>query len=174
MQVRDDNLPEALRAPVRAAWRYFMRRSRAALRQIAARLGLPAACLTELLEGNDLPGYKSSSLLRCFRYPGTLLHQGQGRMHTCCPQSCQVHLCMSASEGLYTTGWTSQRNGGCREYYQCNALSLIHRDGARRRGAHTAPWRFGVALLLLAECARPGALCARDGRPALASHLCKR
>ncbi len=73
-QVRDDNIPEALRAPARAAWRYFMGRSRAALEEIAARLGLPAARLTELLEGNDLPNWKSSSLLRCFRYPGMLPH----------------------------------------------------------------------------------------------------
>lgn len=73
-QVRDDNIPEALRAPARAAWRYFMGRSRALLKEIAARLGLPAARLTELLEGNDLPNWKSSSLLRCFRYPGMPPH----------------------------------------------------------------------------------------------------
>ena len=81
MQVRDGNLPEALREPARAAWRYFMRRGRAALSEIEARLGLPAARLTELLEGDDLPDYKSSSLLRCFRYPGILLYGRHMRMH---------------------------------------------------------------------------------------------
>ena len=92
MQVRDGNLPEALREPAHAAWRYFMRRGRAALKQIAARLGLPAARLIELLEGNDLPDYKSSSLLRCFRYPGMLLHSGHECVHTCCPQGCLRYL----------------------------------------------------------------------------------
>ena len=81
MQVRDGNLPEALREPARAVWRYFMRRGRAALREIEARLGLPAARLTELLEGDDLPDYKSSSLLRCFCYPGILLCWRHERMH---------------------------------------------------------------------------------------------
>ena len=81
MQVRDGTLPEALRGPAWAAWRYFMRRGRAALREIEARLGLPAARLTELLEGDDLPDYKSSSLLRCFRYPGMLLYWRHEPMH---------------------------------------------------------------------------------------------
>ena len=96
MQVRDSNLPEALQGPARAAWRYFMRRGRAALKEIEARLGLPAARLTELLEGDDLPDYKSSSLLRCFRYPG-MSHplEACAIAYERCPPGGQVHPSIS-------------------------------------------------------------------------------
>ena len=161
MQVRDSKLPEALRGPAQAAWRYFMRRGRAALQEIEARLGLPAARLTELLEGDDLPDYKSSSLLRCFRYPGILLHWRHERMHMRAAHRAAGPIPGSQHLEEYTLH--DGPPGGLasvRRHHHCNALSLLYRDGARWRGAHTAACGLGAALLLLAGCARPGALCA--------------
>lgn len=44
----------------------------------------------------------------------------------------------------------------------CNILfHSFPRDDMRWRGADSAAWRPGAALILLAECARPGALCSR-------------